>query len=509
MQQIFNNSRSIQRRAIHAATVFVVFVCLSLLIVDVWLALKARQHELNQTIISNTNLTAAVAQELDGIVSEVGNLLESIAFELDLGSADPQTIDHLQPILKHHAEKNKHVHGIFVYDTQGNWLINSQGVYPLKANNADRDYFIYHLGHPSLAIRIGKPIVSRSTGKWIIPVSQRLNDKKGMFAGVVLATIEVAHIRSLLEGFNIGRQGSLTFALQDGTILVRRPFAEENMGKALVGGRLQSEFISSSSGNYELVSLIDGIERLGSFRHTPNHPLLVTVAVSKEEMLEDWRKTTALQTVWILLLCIITAVAGGYIVRSVRQRAKVELSLGETRDELTKSNARLSQLASHDGLTGLANRRSFDEILDRDFSESLRSGNALGLIMIDVDHFKKYNDLYGHPQGDRCLQQVALAVQSTARRPMDFVARYGGEEIVMVLPATDTEGVHVVAEAARAAVESLKIIHSASSSGFVTICAGVAVRTANSRFLNAEELLQNADEALYRAKESGRNKVAT
>ena len=121
------------------------------------------------------------------------------------------------------------------------------------------------------------------------------------------------------------------------------------------------------------------------------------------------------------------------------------------------SNTRLAQLASYDGLTGLANRRHFDEVAQRAFAESCRSGQPLSLVMIDVDHFKQYNDLYGHPEGDRCLQQVAQAIQSAARRPLDFVARYGGEEMVMVLPNTDGPGGWVVAEAARLAVAGLEL----------------------------------------------------
>jgi diguanylate cyclase (GGDEF)-like protein len=207
------------------------------------------------------------------------------------------------------------------------------------------------------------------------------------------------------------------------------------------------------------------------------------------------------------LLCVITGLAGSLVIRSVRQRVRVELDLGKTRDELTKANERLAKLASYDGLTGLANRRAFDETLARDFAESCRSGQPLSLIMIDVDHFKQYNDIHGHPEGDRCLQQVAQAIQSAARRPLDFVARYGGEEIVMVLPNTDAAAAAVVAETARAAVDTLQIPHSNHPRREVSVSIGVATYTATGASKSSELLVQYADKALYQAKSAGRNQV--
>lgn len=500
-------ARSVQRRTVRATTLFVVFVCLSLLAVDGWLAWRARDQQLRQAVVSNTNLAAAVAQQMDGMVSEVGHLLDSIAFELELDHMDQQVLNHLQPILKNHADSNEHVYGIFIYDSQGDWLINSQGMAPTGANNADREYFIHHRIDPSLAIRVGKPTVSRSTGVWMIPVSRRLNDPMGRFAGVVLATIDLAHVREMLAGYQIGEHGALNVALANTAILVRRPFSVESLGKEMAASVMKQQVLSQPSGNFEIVSLIDGVERVASFQRMRNHPLIVTVALSKQEMLREWRETTWIQTLWIVLLCAITALVGSLVVRAVRQRVKVELDLGQTRDELTKANERLAQLASYDGLTGLANRRAFDETLERDFAESCRSGQPLSLIMIDVDHFKQYNDLHGHPQGDWCLQQVARAIESAARRPLDFVARYGGEEMVMVLPNTDAAGALIVAEMARSIVEALHIPHSTQPPLKVSVSVGVASRTFDNDLQDMQALVQRADEALYQAKTAGRNQV--
>lgn len=211
----------------------------------------------------------------------------------------------------------------------------------------------------------------------------------------------------------------------------------------------------------------------------------------------------------MLLLCSLTSLAGGHVVRLEHQRMKVELHLKFMRDELTLPNTRLSQLAKHDGLTGLANCRFFDEMLERTVDESWRLDRPLSLVMIDVDHFKQYNDLYGHPQGEHCFQQIALAIQIAALRPLDFVARYGGEEMVMLLPNTDSLGAYVVAEIARKAIEHLMIAHAQSIIGHVSINAGVAMLTNIISSNRAEDMIARADQVLYRAKSDGQNRVVT
>ena len=502
-------ARSAQHRTVRVTTLFVVFVCLSLLAVDVWLAWRSRDQELRQAVTSNTNLAAAVSEQMDEMVSEVGYLLDGIAFELELEHSRTRALAHLEPILKNHAASNRHIHGVFVFDAQGAWIVNSLGEKPSRTRNADREYFIRHRDDPSLGTQVGKPITSRSTGLWIIPVSRRINDASGRFAGVVLATIHVDHLSRILGKFEIGRHGAVTLALEDGAILMRRPFDVENFGKTIAGTQLHQDFTARPVGTYQNISPFDGIERLGSFQHARNHPLLVSVALSKHEMLREWRENTWIQTLWIVLLCIVTALAGSQVIRSVRRRVKVELDLGRTRDALTQANARLAQLASYDALTGLANRRFFDETMERAFAESCRSGQPLSLVMVDVDHFKAYNDLYGHPAGDRCLQQVAQAIQSAARRPLDFVARYGGEELVMVLPNTDAAGAAVVADSARTALEAMGIPHAGQSPGYVSASLGVAAHAPDTGtdIQDARALLDAADRALYRAKALGRNQV--
>jgi diguanylate cyclase (GGDEF)-like protein/PAS domain S-box-containing protein len=176
-------------------------------------------------------------------------------------------------------------------------------------------------------------------------------------------------------------------------------------------------------------------------------------------------------------------------------------------DQLTEANRRLEILAAQDGLTGLANRRAFDEALVREHRRAARESDGLALIMIDIDRFKSFNDRYGHPAGDECLKQVAGAVADAARRPGDMAARYGGEEFVVLLPNTDESGAAEVAERIRLAVRSLAIAHDSGMEGIVTISAGVSATGTNSQGEGPDIALKNADQALYWAKNCGRDQI--
>ncbi len=173
--------------------------------------------------------------------------------------------------------------------------------------------------------------------------------------------------------------------------------------------------------------------------------------------------------------------------------------------------ARLADDARTDALTGLANRRAFDDTLNREWARASRDQLVLSLILIDLDGFKAFNDLYGHVAGDGALRAAAQAVKAAVRRPGDLVARYGGEELAAILPGADAGGAAAVAETIRAAIEALALSHAASDWRVLTASVGVASATPGSSRLmkTAEQLIEAADAALYRAKGAGRNTVET
>lgn len=193
--------------------------------------------------------------------------------------------------------------------------------------------------------------------------------------------------------------------------------------------------------------------------------------------------------------------------RSLRQNYLQARMLSFEKMGLEESNLRLQYLTAIDGLTQIANRRSLDMTLSTEWQRALRKREPIGVIMIDVDHFKLFNDTYGHQAGDECLRGVAGTLKDFARRPGDLAARYGGEEFVLVLTNATAQQTRLVAERVRDKIVELAIPHQRSSHGNVTASFGVASIVPNVRHAGPEALLLAADQALYRAKESGRNRV--
>jgi diguanylate cyclase (GGDEF)-like protein len=183
--------------------------------------------------------------------------------------------------------------------------------------------------------------------------------------------------------------------------------------------------------------------------------------------------------------------------------------LTQIRQQLEEKNRLLERLTTLDTLTGIANRRRFDEVLGQEWKRAARDSAPLSLIYCDIDFFKGYNDTYGHQAGDECLVRVSRVLAEAAHRPADLAARYGGEEFVILLVDTGPEGSAILAERMRASIEALRIAHRSSAIGaFLTASFGLASVVPRPG-LRAEDLLDRADRALYMAKQRGRNRVVT
>lgn len=196
--------------------------------------------------------------------------------------------------------------------------------------------------------------------------------------------------------------------------------------------------------------------------------------------------------------------------KEIKERIKREKKLLQLSTELQKVNKKLEKIALQDGLTGLANRRLFDETLEKEFKRSKRKQTELALIMADIDNFKAYNDTYGHQEGDQCLKKIAAVLEENAKRASDLAARYGGEEFAIILPDTDLEGASKLAENIRKKIIDLKIEHKNSNTHeYVTVSFGVSkidnIAEVNEQLI--KDFIKTADDALYQAKENGRNRV--
>ncbi|MFM7886979.1 MAG: diguanylate cyclase [Pseudanabaena sp.] len=188
------------------------------------------------------------------------------------------------------------------------------------------------------------------------------------------------------------------------------------------------------------------------------------------------------------------------------EAAYKELAIAYHELEIVKNE--LEALSHRDGLTGIANRRFFDKVLEREWNAAKREQKFLSLILFDIDFFKKYNDTYGHLAGDDCLCQVAIAASRVVKRPRDTLARYGGEEFAVTLPDTDLNGASFCAEQIRLAIENLYVIHMSSQiSSNVTIGLGISTINPSTQLKTSHQLIKEADLALYEAKREGRNRV--
>ena len=204
------------------------------------------------------------------------------------------------------------------------------------------------------------------------------------------------------------------------------------------------------------------------------------------------------------VIVLVGGAIGAYAWRLRRARLREEELMRlvrERTEQLEEANRRLEELSFVDALTGIANRRQFEQILDLEWRRSVRSGSPLSLIIADIDNFKLFNDSNGHQAGDSCLRDVATLLDSIVGRAGDQVARYGGEEFAALLPDTDAQGAESIAEKMRQAVEALE-----TEGGRVTVSFGVASVLANDG-LTPNSLVAAADAALYEAKRAGRNAV--
>lgn len=251
---------------------------------------------------------------------------------------------------------------------------------------------------------------------------------------------------------------------------------------------------------------IDGIEALSHIKQSRSLRDIPVIMVTVQEEVENLK--TALENG--ALDFISKPVNKIELLARVRSGLKFKHEIDRRKAQekrLRETNQILQQLSLLDGLTGIANRRHFDQFLDQEWQRAIRRTAPLALIMIDIDYFKIYNDRYGHQMGDHCLQRVAQILRDNLLRSSDLVARYGGEEFAIVLPDTNQAGAMAVAEKLRVQVAAAGIPHAGSKAGaVVTVSLGVGGRIPNPAYHPAD-LIAAVDHALYQAKRAGRNRV--
>ena len=193
--------------------------------------------------------------------------------------------------------------------------------------------------------------------------------------------------------------------------------------------------------------------------------------------------------------------------KEIKKRNAREKELKKTARKLKAANKKLEEMASQDGLTNLANRRLFDKIIKKEWQQAQKRNNCLGLIMLDIDYFKRYNDYYGHQTGDDCLKELAAVMKEVISPEKDLAARYGGEEFAIILPESNLRKIEAVTKKLQAKIDNLKIEHPDSPiANYVTVSIGGVV-TRPQRNKSFEQLIEKTDDLLYKAKKNGRNQI--
>ena len=488
---------------------FVAMVCLGLLAIDGWNSWQSRTEQLKQMSVAASNLARAMAQQADDTLKAADSALVGIVERVEHDGTGPAAVERLRKVLAAQVDEFPQLDGLHIYDEDGNWVANSRRITPQNLNNASREYFIFHRTHEERGPHVGIPVKSRTSGELLVPVSRRINHADGRFAGVALATIDIDFFMKFYDSLDIGEAGAVGLVLDNGTMMTRRPYSADMVGRDMRETDLFRAYVEQGAvGTAYIRSAQDGTMRLNSFRRLENYPLFVSAALSKDEILANWWRETIWHSAGVLLLALVVGFVGWRLVKQFELQTQTEDELRQARDALETLNKTLNTLAMEDGLTGLANRRQFDVTLDNEFGRAMRNASTLALIMMDVDCFKQYNDIYGHAAGDECLQSIGRAIAKVAgRRPGDLAARYGGEELVVLLPNTDVAGAVILAERIRSAVRDLKIVHAGTEDGFVTLSAGVDALKPEPGAAQPKELIRAADQALYAAKAGGRNRV--
>lgn len=382
---------------------------------------------------------------------------------------------------------------VLLLNTEGTVTADSSALRPKPRNFADRDYFQVHQQNAQSGLFISRPFKIRCAcdQAWRIAFSRRVSGPNGEFAGVAVATMRLAYFDQLFNRLTIGNSSSVNLLNTQGILLAQQPLLESDMiDKDLSDRPNFKRMLRDGEGSFQAISSLSATERLYTFTNVGDLPLIVVVALSREDVFAPWKRAASLTGGATGVLCIGLLWLTWMLRRELHRRHRAELEL--------------SELAATDALTGLANRRTLDQRLHLEWERAQRSTEPLTLLMIDVDHFKAFNDRHGHQGGDEALRSVAQVIGGNIRRPADLAARYGGEEFAVVLPNTDVQGAWVIAEHIRNSVEHLPRVAGAEQP--ITVSIGMSTWNKGAR-LSLEELLLGADQALYEAKNTGRNRI--
>lgn len=404
----------------------------------------------------------------------------------------------ISPVLRNRvlfdrATSAQYIGAFMILDSHGSVRFSSASASPPNTDFADREYFQVQVA-PGVGTFVSRPILARiGTKDQVIALSRRLSGPDGSFEGVAAIGLRLQYFRDLFKGITLRPGSSLQLFRTDAVSIIREPpldgAAAERIARAAADGFYREMLVEPMEPRIER-SNADGVQRLYVYKRIGKFPLVLTVGTSLVTLLETWVQRAAITGLLTLSVCALLAVTVGALSRALRRSREME--------------AQLEAVAVTDALTGIPNRRAFDEVLTSELRRAGREVHPLSLLMIDVDHFKRVNDTFGHEVGDRVLQQMAALIQGSVHRPGDCAARYGGEEFVVLLPGTPPHGAQIMAEHIRTVIECAQFQRPGEPMLRATVSVGVATAR---RSESGTSLVRRSDAAMYRAKARGRNCV--
>lgn len=495
------------KRDLRLASWLICTTCVCVVLLMAWQTWTARQKTFENIQTNSANLASALSTYTDGIFKQSEVMLLGLTERVEKDGIGPDQLERLRSIIARQMGALPQISSVSLYNAEG-ICIFSTNANAVGINSTNREFYQHHAENAGRASFIGPTIRSRANGQWVISVSRRINHPDGGFAGLMVVTIGIDHLLKFYSDIQVGNSGVISLTTSQGRLHVRFPYREGDIGRDLSSTPIFSLFPDKKSGSVDFVSRLDGVPRFYAFQRSDVYPLVTVVAVGQQEAMHAWLVQAKQSLLLVLVLLALVVGLGVRLIVHIHSRIRVEEQLRLSQAALIELNQNLELIASEDKLTGLANRRRFDQFIDIEFKRARRERGVLSLILIDADHFKRYNDHFGHLAGDECLVAISRLVEQCIRRPGDIAARYGGEEIAVVLPSTDEANACKVAEAILRKLQEQRIEHPQSPFEIVTVSLGVATFVGTDRHMDQRGLIQLADRALYAAKSQGRNRVS-
>lgn len=403
-----------------------------------------------------------------------------------------------------------YVGGAYILDASGGIRESQDGRSYPRHRVDDREYFQAHVqadadahAHAYAQVQsqahfaeaglyVSRPYRSRMRGQqWSFALSRRIDKADGTFDGVALLAIRLEYLQRLLGTVETGKNGSVFIMFDDGTLMARVPYHERDIGRSLADTSAFSYMAAHDKGSYTAISAIDGVQRIYTFARVGHTPLIAVVAPAQDDVLSAWQDrmlnvglpTLALTTLFILVSWMLVFAL---------------------RDRISGQRA-LAKLTVTDSLTGLSNRRHLEVRLAEEWNRAREMSTTVAALVIDIDHFRRMNDAFGHAAGDDALRAVAGCVAAVVGHARGLVARSGGDEFVVILPNASAPVVGELAERIRREVEQT-VRAGERPAGELTVSVGCATRLPMGGG-SALELLNAADKQLYQAKDDGCNCV--